>query len=274
MNEKNYCSGNNLHQLVTRALITIFPLIFILLSSGIARGAYKMMIIAPEDFAEALQPLMVHKDRTGISNRLFTLEYIRETYSGSSYVDDPERIKHAIYDEYVNNFDPYYGYGIRYVMLVGDANVFPIRYIIGDLVDGRDHAKVWEPSDLYYADILDGSGNFHSWDRDGNGWFGELYRHGINWDEIDSYPDVYAMRVPAENVEEVRNYVAKVIRYELRAANGGWFDHMTFSVIPDPDWAPRLLQSLLPLTCKANTPVLPLPVITAVIYPLARFPAA
>ena len=102
---------------------------------------------------------------------------------------------------------------------------------------------IWEPSDLYYADIRDSSGFFDNWDRDGNGHFGEICRGtagdepgapGINWDEIDYHPEVAIGRIPADSVEEVQNYVAKVIRYEYLTAGASWFQNMTFSISHDP----------------------------------------
>lgn len=216
-------------------LPAFFAVLIVLVFSGAAISAYDLLIITPADYETALEPLAEHKERTDIYTRILTLETIREEYDDPMYVDDPERIKHAIYDRYLSD-------NIQFVMLVGDGVVFPVRYTFGDLDDyspGRTHdivEKIWEPSDLYYADILDEGGSFDSWDRDGNDLFGEIYRNHINNDDVDYHPDVFVGRVPAEDVEEVRNYVAKVIRYEYVTSGQAWFNNMTFSVSHDPDW--------------------------------------
>lgn len=87
------------------------------------REQYKLLIIthgAPdtEDFKSALQPLVQHKNSTGMPTRLLTLEEIYETpeYRGR---DHPETIKKAILDAKRR-------WGIQYVMLVGDSDRFPV----------------------------------------------------------------------------------------------------------------------------------------------------
>ncbi len=232
---------------------------FIIMFSNPA-AAYRMMIICPDEYAEFLRPLERHKDNTGMSTQIVTLEEIEDDYwnfpGGAPFADEPERIKWAIYDHYIS-------YDIEYVMLVGDMNVFPVRWIPGELDDwcpqktaddtlpsppaAHDYLEnIWSPSDFYYADILNDLGLFHSWDRDNNDWFGEVWRgvessdpdhgKGLNWDEIDYHPDVAVCRVPADSEEEVRNYVAKVIRYEYNTPHQAWFENMTFSLKDDPPW--------------------------------------
>lgn len=217
--------------------------ILLLLLGGLGKTALAadMMLICSNDFEEAVRPLAEHKNRTGISTEVFTirriiLDYPRKS-DGSSFHDAPERLKHAIYDQYLNH-------GTRYVLLMGDCTRVPVRFVRGYLDDYTPNdtyptaEMIWEPSDLYYADLVDSSGHFQSWDRDGNNLFGEIYREGVNWDEIDYHPDVYVARVPADTVAQVENYVTKVIRYEYRTTGKPWFRTMTFSAHDLMDWAP------------------------------------
>ena len=78
-------------------------------------------------------------------------------------------------------------------------------------------------SDLYYADLYDSSGQFETWDTNGNDYFGEWYKNNLNAEGIDLIPDVAVGRVPASTVEEVENYIDKVIAYESSAWNSDWF---------------------------------------------------
>ena len=238
-------------RLIPRVLPVLAMVMFSLVFLVCAYAEYDFMILCPEEYEDALEPLKSHKDRTGISTRIVTLESLVSSYPNmgdAPFVDEPERIKYAIYDHFNT-------YGIQYVMLVGDCNVFPVRFILGELDDWSSKAadssttpyveNIWEPTDFYYADILDASGGFADWDRDGNERFCEIWRGtsgdepgdpGINWDEIDYHPDVYLARVPADSVEEVQNYVTKIIRYETVAHGSDWFDDMMISASDDPDW--------------------------------------
>ena len=50
-------------------------------------------------------------------------------------------------------------------------------------------------SDLYYADIYNGTGGFSSWDSNTNNIFGEYHWEGQT-DAVDLHPDVYLTRLP------------------------------------------------------------------------------
>jgi len=228
------CLSNILKQRIIVITLIACLLLSLLTIHSKALAAYDLMIICPEDFVTALEPLVDHKVQMGISVRIKTLDSIDAGYQEPSLPDDPARIKRAIYDQYQ-------AHGIQYVMLVGDGNVFPVRYIKGELEDYSPEktdghiVRIWEPSDFYYAEILDESGGFDTWDSNGNNIFSEIYRNHINLDEIDYTPQVYVGRVPATDVDQVRNYVAKVIYYERKTYDEAvWFKNMTFSVNHDP----------------------------------------
>ncbi|MBU0595960.1 hypothetical protein KJ567_04670, partial [Candidatus Bipolaricaulota bacterium] len=78
-------------------------------------------------------------------------------------------------------------------------------------------------TDLYYADLYGPAGIFQTWDADGDGYYGELYRDAFNPEGIDYLPDVAVGRVPASTPAEVDNYVTKVIGYESRDGGGFFF---------------------------------------------------
>ena len=154
-----------------------------------------------------------------MKSAVVTWQSLADKYPGD---DLPERIKRGIADWYSSR-------GVRYVLLVGDADMFPVRYISMDWnVHTPEPDKlpssdfVYSVSDLYYADLFNSSEDFHDWDFDKNGMYGELWgawkmTGPINHDRLDMYPDVAVGRVPASTLKEVRNYVDKVISYETYA---------------------------------------------------------
>jgi len=195
---------------------------------GIPIGAFDLLIIAPEELEDALEPLQKHKDRTGIATTIVTLEEIERQYAGS---DQPERVKRCIAD-YEEACD------VVYVMLVGDCDRFPVRYV---KAYNTEWGARWYPSDLYYADLYDEAYDFDDWDGNGNGIYGEMDFDGfgeggltkLNLDQIDMYPDVMVGRVPASTADEVATYVDKVIDYEFEAYNADWFERALWLVDGD-----------------------------------------
>lgn len=207
-------------------------------------GGYDLLIVAHEDFLEPLRELADWKTRTGMPTALVSWqEYNR--YSGWGW-DEPERIKWGIKLAHET-------YGVKYVMLVGDSDMFPVRYTMTDRVSNDSRGENWlgygayYASDLYYADLYKQDGSFDNWDYNENHLYGEL--HGewftndpINIDRIDMIPDVAVGRVPALTLQEVENYVNKVIDYERRTygeTNVGttreWFKSALFVIPYTPD---------------------------------------
>jgi len=178
---------------------------------------FDLLILADEPLCAPLQILKLHKDQTGIRTKVVSWQQVDADYAGRG-VDVQERIKRYIADCEGQ-------YGIQYVMLVGDADCFPVRYCSTDLVfEGADRCFI--DTDLYYADLYDADGNFCSWDANGNGWFGEMDAaptwDGVNIDQVDMLPDVALGRVPASTPEEVLSYIRKIIGYERESFEADW----------------------------------------------------
>jgi hypothetical protein len=179
---------------------------------------YDLLIIAHEDFIEPLRELQEWKTRTGMPTSLISWqEYNRYTTWG---YDAPERIKKGI--ELAQKT-----YGVKYVLLVGDSDMLPVRYTYTDRIQADNTPGgqmigygAYYAGDLYYADLYKQDGTFDNWDYNGNHIYGQL--HGeyftndpINIDRIDMIPDVAVGRLPAHTVQDVENYVTKVIDYEF-----------------------------------------------------------
>jgi hypothetical protein len=184
-----------------------------------------LLVITHEDFLPYLEPLAEWKNSTGIATAIITWQQMVSDYTGGDW---PERIKRGIKYWYDTR-------RVKYVLVVGDADKFPIRYLTldwGASTPNPDHIPasdfVFSASDLYYADLLNSSEDFDDWDYDKNGWYGELWGANnlaalgpINHDRIDMFPDVALGRVPASTQEEVARFVEKVISYETHAKYEG-----------------------------------------------------
>ena len=175
----------------------------------------RLLVIAPDDFAGALAPLMVHKNRTGMPAHLITLSQIFSPTSDPA--THPLAIKKVIAEGHRN-------FGVAYVMLAGDASLIPVRHrsvLQGDGGSLEGMTGTYNPTDNYYANLYRVGGStagFSDWDGDGDGRYAEQI-WGVspvthNPDAVDGYPHVSLGRVPAHTRLDVENYVHKLIEYE------------------------------------------------------------
>jgi hypothetical protein len=213
----------------------IIPIILvgILVLSGLGAGAantqksslnqsfifeeYDMVIIAPDIFSDAIQPLIDHKNDVGIHTFLKTTDDIYDEYEGR---DQAEQVKYFIKDAIET-------YNISYVLLIGGRKYqffnwhVPVRY--SNVDDGYMDKQFL--TDLYFADIYKNEDEFEDWDSNGNGVFSEWV--GDNpIDVMDLIPDVYLGRLPCRNLYEVNDIVEKIINYENNAFNQSWFKNI------------------------------------------------
>jgi len=180
---------------------------------------YALLIIAPQEFVEAVMPLAAHKNNIGIPTKILSLEQIYQTYRGR---DEAEKVKRCLALFQPNN-------GVRYAMLVGDGDRFPSRYIkwwnkISD--SDPQCSTLYVPVDLYYAALFKKDGSFDDWDGNHNGYFGEIPQDSssdpINPDNVNVIPNLAVGRIPASTVPEVKVYVSKVINYERGTYGSSW----------------------------------------------------
>jgi len=180
---------------------------------------YDLVIITPDKYQRAAQPLVDHKNSIGIKTILVTLEEIYDsTYFSSQGRDDAEKVKYFLRHALDN-------WGIEYVLLIGGRNGgiqtekwdVPVRY--SHLFDLAEYTYA---CDHYYACIYDEEHIFDDWDPDGDGVFAE-WTSTTNKEIIDMYPELAVGRLACRTKTEVRNMVNKIIKYENEAYGSSWF---------------------------------------------------
>ncbi|HUS99601.1 MAG TPA: C25 family cysteine peptidase [Candidatus Thermoplasmatota archaeon] len=103
---------------------------------------YDLLIITSDALKSGFEPLKQAHDSEGIETLIYTVEDIYNNFTG---IDEPDKIRNFIKYAYET-------YGIEYVLLGGDTEIVPARYLFGSNILGN------LPSDLYYAG-LDGTWN-------------------------------------------------------------------------------------------------------------------
>src|SRR5215510_5272845 len=214
-------------------------LLSIALSHSAATTEQKhLLVVAPNAFNSTLAPFITHKQKL-LPTELKALEEILSSTPG---VDDPEKLKRFLYNEWKSH-------NVGYVLLVGDVDVMPVRFMVLDRVTPAAFDFAFYPSDLYYSDLAKADGSFEDWNGQKNsfhaGYFGEVRgeknkQDPINYDGIDYLPDIAVGRWPVSTVQELLTVIDKTIAYEIALqsgsqtnlaaffAVGGWVDSRGF----------------------------------------------
>ncbi|HEC82003.1 MAG TPA: hypothetical protein ENI42_06230, partial [Thermoplasmatales archaeon] len=157
-------------------------------------GWYEYVIITTEDFADYqgawdFNDLVHYRQSQGLTAGIKTVESIYSEYSGE---DNQAKMRNYIKDAYQH--------GLTWVLLGGDVEYVPFRYLYA--FDGEGNIM----SDLYYQ-CLDGNYNY-----DGDNYYGEKY-DGVGGGWIDLYAEVWIGRAPVDCGEQIENFVRKTIGY-------------------------------------------------------------
>jgi Peptidase family C25 len=210
-------------------------------TDGKAQDSPRFFIVAPERFHAELKEYIEHKQKL-LSTELVSLE---ATLKATAGVDDPERLKRFLYEAWRKR-------NLKYVLLVGDVDVLPVRYMVLDRVTAAAFDYAFYPSDLYYSDLAKQDGSFDDWNAQKDGfhaqYFGEVRgeknkKDPINFDQIDYRPDVAVGRWPVSTPAEVRVLAAKSLAYEksiLAGTHPGMRQAALFHVGGWVDARPRL----------------------------------
>jgi hypothetical protein len=213
-----YTIMNTIHRV--RPLL-VLALGFLLDSSLAAVGAELprgLMIVAPERLLPSLSDFVTYK-QTLLPTTVHSLEKILAENAGA---DDPEKLKQCIYRKWKDEH-------VGYVLLVGDVDVLPVRYMVLDRVTPAAFNYAFYPSDLYYSDLAKADGSFDDWNgrRDDfhARYYGEVRGEAnkedrINFDGVDYLPDVAVGRWPVNKEEEARAIAGKTMAYEQQVIAG------------------------------------------------------
>ena len=113
---------------------TLFITLLVLASTSLANG---LLIVAPRAFGEALGDFIAEK-KTRLPVESVALEDILAATSG---VDDAEKLKRFLFEKWRAG-------SLAYVLLAGDADVLPVRYMVLDRVTPAAFDYSFYPSDL------------------------------------------------------------------------------------------------------------------------------
>jgi hypothetical protein len=176
------------------------------------------LVVAPDAFHSELKEFIEFRQHQ-LPTTLVSLEGILKASAG---VDDPERLKRYLYHAWKTQ-------GLGYVLLVGDADVMPVRYMVLDRATEAAFNYAFYPADLYYGDLAKADGSYEDWNarKDGfhAGYFGEVRGEtnkgdAINYDEINYHPVIAVGRWLVSTPEEVKTVAAKTLAYEHTLATG------------------------------------------------------
>jgi hypothetical protein len=188
-----------------------------------ARDNYQLVVIGPAGYSAQISPLITHKIGRGITSKFVSLDDIYAgTYFPATGRDNQEKIKYFI----KNAIETWLTGNILLVGAAGSGSTqLPVRdthiYIGGTEPDSEIFS-----SDLYYADIYNGTGGFSSWDSNNNNIFGEFDWSGQT-DTVDLHPDVYLARLPATSGSQVTACVNKIKTYENTPGyQQSWFPNL------------------------------------------------
>ncbi len=170
-----------------------------------------LLIVAPASFHPALADYVFAK----AAERPVRLVALEDVLASAPGIDDPERLKRFLYKAHRTE-------QVGFVLLIGDADVLPVRYMTLDRLHAPAFDYAFYPSDLYYADVAKPDGSFEDWNgsREGfhAGYFGEVHgekhKQGpINFDRIDYVPELAVGRWPCSTAAEVRSVARKTLRH-------------------------------------------------------------
>ncbi len=170
------------------------------------------LIITSAALAGEFQRLADFKTAQGLPTVVVTREQIASDYRNGADIQETLRM-------YIR--DAYQKWGLEYVLLGGDTDILPPRYVDNSYYPTVGSTLI--PVDLYFA-CLDGN-----WNLNGNAQFGEPAVGGDPGDDCDFAEEVYVGRAAVSTVEQAAVFVNKTMAYESTGAGAGWTDRVLFA---------------------------------------------
>jgi hypothetical protein len=195
--------------------------------------AYEYVVVTPSAYTSAFSDFITWKKQKGIDIGIVTIEEVLSHYSGDEIHDSANNVISVINDnagklrQYLREA---YSQGMVYALLAGDLPSFPIRYGWAfNNVPDTDYYNVI-PTDLYFADF---DGN---WNVDGDAYYGE-FGYGMQADDApDFFADVFVGRLMCSSIQDISNWVAKMLIYEKNPGQGNP-SYLTRSFMTESDQA-------------------------------------
>jgi choice-of-anchor C domain-containing protein len=197
---------------LTATLVSLWPGQSPLSAASLTfKAEKKLLIVAARADHKILASFVTHKMKL-LPTELVALEDVLKEAKGA---DDAEKLKRYLYDRWKKD-------QLGYVLLVGDAEVIPVRYASVNNIGPEQGGWAFLPTDLYYADLARRDGSFDDWNArtDGfhAGYYGELMgidgKDPLNADGIDYLPEVAVGRWPIHDQFQLSSVVVKTIVYE------------------------------------------------------------
>lgn len=160
-------------------------------------SAYDMLIITGEAYVEGFKEYMEYYESIGVRNRIVTIDQI---YSSAQGVDNQEKIRNYIIQEYSEN-------GIIMVLIGGDVNIVPYRGLYATVQSSSVYTDSNIPADLYFS-ALDGT-----WNDNNNTKWGEI-------GEDDLLPEIGIARMSFDNASKQANMINKTLKYQREPVLG------------------------------------------------------
>jgi len=190
----------------------------------------RIVAIAPAEWLPALKPWVDARTRE-LDVEAVALEDVLAKSEGR---DAPERIKRFLWRGWKERH-------VRYALLVGDADTFPVRFMVLDRCTPAAFDTAFYPSDLYYGDVARDDGSFDDWngrtDAHHAAYFGEVQGEKvkeppINLDGISYAPEIAVGRWPVSDTKDLAAVVAKTLTWDpkkrdrraLVVHQDGWVD--------------------------------------------------
>ncbi len=208
-----------------------------------------LLVVAPAAWRDALAPFVAERaQQLGYPVEFLALESAIDTAADSASQTGPaaarfdacELLKRELFSRWKAN-------RLSAVLLVGDADTLPVRFMTLDRGTTAAFDTAFYPSDLYYADLAHPDGSFDDWNASRDGihaqYFGEV--HGetnksdrMNFDGISYDPEVAVGRWPVSSADAAATVASKTLAHQRaireRAAGaarvdlffcGGWIDN-------------------------------------------------
>ena len=160
-------------------------------------NAYDVLIITDQNFVNGYNEYCEYYNSIGLRNRIATTD---EIYAAMTGVDNQDKIRNYIIQEYQNN-------GIILAVLGGDVNLIPYRGLFCQVQSSSLYESNDIPADLYYCG-LDGN-----WNTNGDNHWGEP-------DEDDLLPEIGMSRMSFKTATELQNMIHKTLSYQQNPVLG------------------------------------------------------